>query len=707
MMIGALIDEEKLKEIEDAFYDFLINYSTIDEEGKIRNKYLEKIRVIVGEEDSKSIVVDFEDVSRHNYELGEEILSHPELALLAANNALRRAISFIHEDLEEKKVRKYIVRLRRIGAPTRIRNLTRSDLINSFVEFKAIIVKATKIRELLKRAYFQCDVCGMKFPVEFQDKFVKPTFCPNPNCDNEDPRKFTLLPNEQEFEEYQELTAQELPEELPPGQLPQSINVVVRGDLTGKIRPGDRVKIYGILKVRPDRDLRSGKKPLFSVYVEATYLEKETADEKELVLTEEEKKLIQKLKEDKDLENKIVQSIAPSIYGEEEIKKAIAALLFGGIPKILPDGTKIRGTINVLLVGDPGTGKSQLLKYVASIAPRAVYTSGKGSSAAGLTAAVVRTEDEWALEAGVMVLADKGVACIDEFDKMSVDDRKALHEAMEQLTVSIAKAGIVATLNARTSILAAANPKLGRYNEKRSIAENINLPPTIISRFDLIFVMKDVPNLESDRLKTKHVLGLHAGEIRVEPPIPPNLLKKYIMYARENVFPKLTEGAANKIEEFYLMMRNMSAKEKQEELEQSPIAITTRQLEALVRLAEAHARMLLKDEVDEEDAEFAINLVKFSLEQVGKDPESGKIDTGMLYSGYSHTKRSKYYTVIDILRSLEKEEKYKDGVPLRDIVEIAKEREIQEDFVLDVIKKELRSGNIYEPRPGYYKTIPL
>jgi replicative DNA helicase Mcm len=295
--------------------------------------------------------------------------------------------------------------------------------------------------------------------------------------------------------------------------------------------------------------------------------------------------------------------------------------------------------------------------------------------------------------------------CIDEFDKMSGEDRKALHEAMEQLTVSIAKAGIVATLNARTSILAAANPKLGRYNEQRSISENINLPPTIISRFDLIFVMKDVPDAEGDKLKTRHVLGLHAGDVRVEPPIPPGLLKKYIMYARENVFPKLTEAAAKKIEEFYLKMRSMSAKEKKEGFEESPIAITTRQLEALVRLAEAHARMLLKDEVDEEDAQFAIDLVKYSLEQVGKDPESGEIDTGVIYTGVSHTKRSRYYQVIEIIKNLEREEEYKDGVPIRKILEVAKERGIQEDFVIEVIRREVQSGNIYEPKSGRYKLI--
>jgi len=1667
----VIFDEKDIKEIEENFYNFLINFYTIDGEGRIINKYLEKLRDVIAEEDKRSIVVDWEDVGRFNHELAEKILTKPDIAIVATNNALRRALKEIHEDMPEDILRRYVVRFRRIGFPTKIRDLTKADFVDNFVRFKAIIVKATRIKEILKRAYFQCKVCGTKFPLEFRDEFVKPSFCINPNCDNEDPRKFTLLQDGQEFEEYQVLTAQELPEELPPGQLPQSINVIVRGDLAGKIRPGDRVTINGILKVAPDRDLKVGRKPLFTPYIESTMIEKESTDEEELTLTDEERKMILSLKEDKDLEKKIVQSIAPSIYGEEEIKMAIAALLFGGIPKILPDGTKIRGTINVLLVGDPGTGKSltysqriiyleegelkveeigkfvdrilergssikkgdteiakvegiyvpsitkdfklefkrvkavmrhrapkdvvvvktksgrevivtkdhsllkfngvslevvkgseirrgdlipllrtitfngkkeikigeknikldalfgkflgiflgdgtilysngklygdvtttseeilntlekffstygfkysklntirgdkrhlrlqihdkdlvdwlinncfnnfvaktgkkgektrmkkfpeelyssnrvfleaviegliesdgwyegeaevittvsknlanglynlliltgklftfrkgykrykgekipvytfrllperevdlidkvvipktvvraiskaglnsrlsgnrklagesrgkvyrgysgrkyarkmlefiqdeklekivkeerifwdevsevkvvpindvdrsdfvydlevedtenfvaegifvhnsQLLKYVANLAPRAIYTSGKGASAAGLTAAVVKSEDEWILEAGVLVLADKGIAClhpdsrvlidgkftkikdlfnlkksykalsgdeivyiqeeehdivalnlermkivnsrsiiirrkpwsgkllrikflsgneivltpdhllidgktlewkeamkfnrgdyvvaplklpsvkekvyildilppkwrvklnkeekeelkrevlrrfknlaefnryyniskdflsgkgsitidkfrkilkdfgiydiwkkrtltygpysrrerlkvsyitpelayflgflygdgwvqrdngrvglyitqsevnkkqinrlrkiftafypkelrrykrvteskingekiksngvllvtnspllaflydyltkndlenvfklddealkgfiagaldsdgcvsikrsdrgkvihvefllsndikkdrafamllrrfniyarvieggsvnkimitgredvrnllevvknysvkvkklstkkhlvsatsdkiptkptkhiakkiikqvsvivlqrkglwstlysyanekyfpsrlqikkivekigdnlsqetkqkleilasrdyfldkiisieyipykgyvydiyvpvehnfiaegiivhncIDEFDKMSSEDRKALHEAMEQQTISIAKAGIVATLNARTSILAAANPKLGRYNDKRSIAENINLPPTILSRFDLIFVMKDVPNRDADKQKAEYILGLHAGDIRAEPPIPASLMKKFILYAREHVFPKLTDKAIKKIQDFYLQMRVMSAKETEEGFEPSPIAITTRQLEALVRLAEAHARMLLKDEIDEEDADFAIRLVKYSLEQVGKDPESGKIDTGVLYTGVTHTKRSRYIQVLDILRALEKEEEYKNGVPVKKIIEIAEQRGIQEEFVLDVLRKEIQSGNIYEPRPGHYKT---
>ena len=697
----ALIDE-----IKEEFYDFLLRYTEVDENGEIRNKYLEQIRTIVAEAHSRSLVVSFPDVAKYNFELSKKILENPEEGVYASNLALWDALKKIHEFLDDKQIRSYYVRFKDIGARLKIRELTNARYINSFIQVKAIVVKATKIKELLKRALFRCDVCGIEFSHELHDKFSSPQVCPNLNCNNEDPRKFTLLPKGQEFEEYQELTIQELPEELPPGQLPQSINVVLRGDMAGKIRPGDRVLVFGILKVRPERAIKAGVKPLFQTYIESTYIEKETVTEEQLVLTDEEKRLIEELKKQPDLEEKIFRSIAPSIYGEDEIKKGIAALLFGGVPKVLPDGTKIRDTINILLVGDPGTGKSQILKYVAQLAPRAIYTSGKGASAAGLTAAVVKSEDEWILEAGVLVLADKGLACIDEFDKMSSEDRKALHEAMEQQTISVAKAGIVATLNARTSILAAANPKLGKYDENRSIAENINLPPTIISRFDLIFILKDKPDVEKDKLKARHIMGLHKGDIKAEPPIPPELMKKYILYAKEHVTPKMTDVAAKKIEEFYLMMRNMYSKEGQEEA--SPIPITARQLEALVRLAEAHAKMLLKEEVDEKDADFAINVVRYSLEQVGRDPESGKIDTGVIYTGVSHTRRSKYHQVIEIIKNLQKEEEYVEtGVPLKKIIEVAKELKIDEEFVKEVIKKEMQNGTIFEPRYNHYKFVPL
>jgi replicative DNA helicase Mcm len=370
-------------------------------------------------------------------------------------------------------------------------------------------------------------------------------------------------------------------------------------------------------------------------------------------------------------------------------------ILFGGVPKALPDIT-VRGELNALLVGDPGTAKSQLLQYVARIAPRGLYTSGRGTTAAGLTAAVIREKGGgMSLEAGALVLADKGIACIDEMDKMRPEDRVAIHEAMEQHTVSVAKGGIVATLNARTAILAAANPALGRYEPHRTVAENISLPVTILSRFDLIFVLRDVPNKESDSKMSAHILELHRkGSGTVEPPIPVELLRKYVSYAK-GVKPVLTQEALKRINDFYLAMRSAS------ESEGSPVAITARQLESLVRTAEARARVALRKEVLAEDAEAAIAIMKRSLEEVGIDLSSYKIDIDIIMTGKSKSMRDRLQTVLSTLMEMERETGVVEKTAL--LNELEDEHKVPRGEAERLIGQLLREGTIYEPREGYLK----
>ncbi|MEM2466427.1 MAG: minichromosome maintenance protein MCM, partial [Candidatus Bathyarchaeia archaeon] len=376
-------------------------------------------------------------------------------------------------------------------------------------------------------------------------------------------------------------------------------------------------------------------------------------------------------------------------------KEAIMYLLFGGVPKTLPD-ISIRGELNILLVGDPGTAKSQLLQYVARVAPRGLYTSGRGTTAAGLTAAVIREKGGgMSLEAGALVLADKGIACIDEIDKMRPEDRVAIHEAMEQHTVSVAKGGIVATLNARTAILAAANPALGRYEQRRTIAENISLPVTILSRFDLIFVLRDVPNKEIDGKMSEHILEIHRkGLSPVGPPIPLELLRKYISYAK-TIKPVLTSEALQRLKDFYLAMRSAS------ELEGSPIAITARQLESLIRLAEARARAALRTEVLTEDAEAAINIMKRSLEEVGIDLSSYKFDIDLIMTGKPKSLRDKLQVLLSVLTEMEKEIGIVDQNAL--INKLETEYKIPRIEAERLINQLLREGTIYEPKEGYLK----
>jgi len=696
---SEMLSEE---EIERQFAQFLTEFSTTDEKGFPVFPYLRLLEVIFDEK-TRSVVISYPDLVLKNPTIAKIFLQKPKYVLKIFDRALRRVLRELHRDVPEEVLRRYRVRIKDIGHEVKIRDIFSSDNIGRIIEFKALVVRVSQVKQFLRRAVYICEVCGRSFPFESDEFFSRPKSCAYPDCRNTSPSKFTLAKEGQEFEEYQELIVQELPEELPAGKLPESCTVIVYGDLVDKVRPGDRIRIAGIVLVAPERKLTEGRKPLFKIYVEAVYIEKPETEEEEVQLTEEEIQQILSLKDDPNLEQRIYNSICPSVYGLETIKKAIAAQLFGGVPKVYPDGTRVRGDVHILLIGDPGTAKSQLLKYVAELAPRALYTSGKGSTAAGLTAAVVRTEDGWALEAGVLVLCDKGIACIDEFDKMREDDRRAIHEALEQQTVSIAKAGIVATLNARTSVLAAANPKYGRYYADRGLRENIDLPPTILSRFDLIFVLRDVPNEEKDAELADHILRLHGKMKSPAPPIPPEFFKKFVLYAREHITPRLTEEAINKLKEFYLKMRSLAMKYREEHLEMHPVPITPRHLEALIRLTEAHARMLLKDEADAEDAEFAIQLMSESLRQVAYDVATGVIDVSALYTGETFTQRSRYRFILELIRRLQEE--YKDGVPISEIIKRCKERNISEEFVMRVIQREKFSGQLYEPEKGKVKYI--
>ncbi|RLI13508.1 Minichromosome maintenance protein MCM, partial [Candidatus Bathyarchaeota archaeon] len=431
------------------------------------------------------------------------------------------------------------------------------------------------------------------------------------------------------------------------------------------------------------------------IYIEANNLDVATREAEAVEISPEEEQLIRELAKDPNIHEKIIKSIAPSIYGYEHIKEAIMYLLFGGVTKELPDVRK-RGDIHVLLIGDPGTGKSALLQYVARIAPRGLYTSGRGTTAAGLTAAVIReAQGGMSLEAGALVLADKGVACIDEIEKMRPEDRVAMHEAMEQQSISIAKGGIVATLNARTAILAAANPALGRYDPYRSVVENISLPITILSRFDLIFVIRDVPDKEHDARMAEHILETHKlKEHSVEPPIPPDLLRKYISYAK-TIEPKLTDEAIKVIRDFYLEMRSKS------EGEGAPIAITARQLESLIRIAEARARAALRDYVTVEDALAAINIMKRSLQEVGIDLETRRIDIDVIMTGKPKSLRDKLQLVLDAIKRLDEG----DGVSEEDLIHELAQEGLTEVDVRRLLGVLLRDGMIFEVRPGRFRKV--
>ena len=644
-----------------------------------------------------SLIVDFEDILIFDQRLAEELLEKPDEYLKHANNAAYAQLQTEDQEYAEKIADKQeivTVRLVRLLEAEQLRKLG-SDHIGRLVMVEGIVVRSTPVRPMVMRAAFKCKRCGEITPINQTGQFLKAPFvCSNPSCGTQG--LFDFVQEESTFIDSQDLRMQERPEDLPPGQLPRTLHIKLIGsEIVDVARPGDHVSIVGTVRAISPTLPRVGKLRTFILHVDANSIGV-LGKEPEIALPspEEEEKILE-LAKDPWIHRKIMTSIAPSIYGYDHIKESIMYLLFGGVPKNLPDIT-IRGEMNALLIGDPGTAKSQLLQYVARVAPRGLYTSGRGTTAAGLTAAVIREKGGgMSLEAGALVLADKGIACIDEMDKMRPEDRVAIHEAMEQHTVSVAKGGIVATLNARTAILAAANPALGRYEPHRTVAENISLPVTILSRFDLIFVLRDVPNKEADGKMSEHILEMHRkGLSPVEPPIPSDMLRKYISYAK-GIKPVLTQEAVQRLKDFYLAMRSAS------ESEGSPVAITARQLESLVRIAEAKARVALRKEVLSEDAEAAITIMKRSLEEVGIDLSSYKIDIDLIMTGKPKSVRDKLQTVLSTLMQMEKETGIVEKTAL--LNELEAKYTIPTGEAERLITQLLREGTIYEPREGYLK----
>jgi len=647
----------------------------------------------------RSLLIDFNDLTIYDRKLAHLVESEPDLALEAANNAIKELLAKEYPDFAES-IEKFYARFRNPTRVLKIRELT-SEHIGRLVAIEGIVTRISRVEaRLVKALYRHSDPkCGAEFYYpetgEMGERIEKPIYCPI--CGK--PGRFELVIEKSKFIDWQKIVVQEKPEEIPPGQIPRSVEIVLTSDLVDTARPGDRVTAIGVLRVMPTSSAQRGVgRSVFSFYIDANYVDIQQKVLEEVEITREDEEKIRELARDPWVREKIISSIAPAIYGHWDIKEAIALLLFGGVPKNLPDGTRIRGDIHVLLVGDPGTAKSQLLQYTSRIAPRGIYTSGKGSTAAGLTATVLRDKvtGEYYLEAGALVLADGGVASIDEIDKMREEDRSAIHEALEQQTVSIAKAGIVARLNARAAVLAAGNPKFGRYDLNQPISKNIDLPPTILSRFDLIFAVQDIPDKDRDSLLAKHILGIHTDIERAKPMIDAQLLKKYISYARRYVKPRLSEDAKKLLEEFYVNTR-LAGLTTEEKGKPSPIAITPRQLEALIRLAEAHAKMALKTKATIEDAEEAIRLMYVTLRKVGFDIETGVIDIDLVEIGVS---RSKQLRIRDFVKFVDKLLEEYGELSYNDLVKQAEEKGFDRELVMETIRKLKKEGVLYEPKPG-------
>ena len=640
-----------------------------------------------------SLTIDFEELYGFEQALAELLLAKPEEYLQHASRGAYEQLR-IEDAIYAEKTEKIIVRVVRLLGKEQLRRLGSKNM-SKLVMIEGIVVRATPVRPMVQIAAFKCKRCGTMNMTDQNGQFLRaPSSCMSPDSGRDGPFEFTQ--EESTFIDSQDLRLQDKPEDLPPGQLPRVLAVKLIGDeIVALARPGAHVSIVGIVRAFAPSLQGMGKLRTFILQLDANSVEVLGKEPETSPPTPEEEAQIIEISKDPTVHKKIMTSIAPSIFGNEHLKEAVMYLLFGGVSRALPD-VNIRGEINALIIGDPGTAKSQLLQYISRIAPRGLYTSGRGTTAAGLTAAVVREKGgSMSLEAGALVLADKGIACIDEMDKMRPEDRVAIHEAMEQHTVSVAKGGIVATLNARTAVLAAANPTLGRYEPNRTVAENISLPVTILSRFDLIFVLRDIPNKESDKKMSKHILEMHRRGISpVEAQVNAEMLRKYVSYAK-NIKPELGEESLKRLSDFYLAMRSAS------ETEGSPVAITARQLESLVRVAEARARVALRPTVTPEDAEAAISIMKRSLEEVGIDLSNFKVDIDLIMTGRPKSIRDRLGTVLSTIIEMEKV----TGMVERDTLvnELETKHKIPRGEIERMLSQLLREGTIYEPREGCLK----
>ncbi len=629
-----------------------------------------------------SIVVEFEDLDVFKPELADYIRESPESAVDAAKEGVE-AVDLADRDINVRfcnmAEEDYVL----------LKDL-RSEHLGKFIPVEGMIKRASQVKPEVVAAVFECTQCGDRYEKEQDSSQLKsPYKC---ECGS---KRFEV--DEKIMTDTQIVTLEENPESREGSEQPSSLSVRLEGDLVDpefqkKVVPGNVVEVTGVMRERPLK--KNSKK--FDIYMEANNVEPRQQEFEQLELTDEENQEIREMASDENIFDRIVNSIAPSIYGHERVKEAIALQMFAGVRKTRDDGIKSRGDIHILLIGEPGTGKSQLLKFTGELAPKGRYVVGKSSTGAGLTASVVKEEStgEFSLEAGAVVLAHKGLAAIDEIDKMSVEDRSSLHEAMEQQQISVSKANIQATLNAQTSILAAGNPKLGRFDPYEPIPEQINIGDTLLSRFDFIFPVTDEPDKERDTELASKILSNHREPQDQDVDINQEKLRKYVAYSKRNIKPSLTKEATDRIQEFYVSMRSSG--------DEDSVPITARQLEAMIRIAEASARAQLKEEVDESDAQRAIDILTYTLEQIGMDPETGDFDIDRIESGVSSSQRNRIQTLKHLVDTLAGDE---GSAEIEAVLESAADEGIDEKKAEDIIERLKREGELFEPKQGFIQKI--
>lgn len=647
--------------------------------------------------DKKSLYVDYSEFEREFPEIADFLIKKPDVVIRAAEQALAELKPYIPGGI------KFEPHVRFVNLPSDtflIEHLSSAN-INEFVAFKGVVTRRADVMHKVKIAVYRCAMCNSEIRIPVDRSFIPPRRC-------DECKKVGTMRQDEERSTYvdiQRAEVQELLERVRGGAPAARVELLLEDDLVNSIAPGDNIEITGIMRLKQAIRQRQKQELVYGRYIEVNSTKSLQRDFEEIEITKEDEVRIKELSKDPNIRDYIVKSIAPSIYGHDEVKLALALQLFGGTKgKTLKGGAPIRDDIHILLIGDPGLAKTRFLLSVNKLAPKSIYVSGKSVSGVGLTVSAEKdelSEGGWTLKAGAIVLASGGSVQIDEFDKIAEEDRSALHEALETQTVSVAKAGIVAKFKAKTSVLAAANPKYGRFDQSKNLAEQFDVPPTLLSRFDLIFPIVDVLDEEKDLKLAEHILSIHRGEEKTEeemPVIDTELIRKYISYARRHCYPKLTMEASEKIEEFYVQLRRKSK-------EAGSVAITPRYLEGLVRLAEAHAKIRLSDTVDAEDAEVAIKLFNYVMKQIMIDRETGMLDVDVVTTGKPKSTRDKLQK-IDTVREIIKEHlKHEDSADVEEIVSDASSYGIDEDETRRIISELLRRGELYEKEHGHVKIV--
>jgi len=662
--------------------DFLRNYYR-EEVGKLAQHY---------PRERKSLYVDYDDVYQFDRDLADDIKKKPDLMLGHFENALRLYDLPVDVTLDEASVRIYNLP---DDVVMDVPEVSRHENIGKLLAIRGQVQKVSRVKPRIVDATFECQRCGTPTSIsQLGEKLQEPHECQG--CERQGP--FSLNSSASTWTDHQSARVQQPPERTQGGE-GETIDVHLKDDLIKQFDAGDRVTLTGILDIEEaGKDQRRD----FDTSMDTRAVVREESDYEDIDVDQH----IDRIEaiaggEEGDPYELIINSLNPEHFGDDDVKLAIALQMFGGWSR---DGKK-RGDSHILLMGDPGCGKSTFLQAVNDLAPRSTYASGKGATAAGLTAAAVSDDfgdTEWGLEAGAMVLADHGVACIDEIDKVNGNAVSSLHDALESQKVRVNKAGINATLNSRTALLAAGNPKEGRFDPYQSRAQQIDLSPTLMSRFDLMFMVSDSPDpdldrevidhmMKSRRAAAKKALGLDLSEEErqsIEPEIPDEVLRAYIAYAKEEVTPFIDEDD-NPTQE-YLREEFMKLRLANGDDEDNPVPVTYRQEEAIERLAEASARIRLSDTVTKDDVDRALSLVKKSMHQVGIDPDTGQFDVDVVETGQSKSQRDRRKQVLKIIADHDK-------------VEVEKVADIMETDV-DKVKNDLQQlknrGKVYEINDG-------